>query len=410
MKKVLMIIYFYPPVGSGGFQRTLCYVKYLREFGWEPSVLAVDNSSSFPVRDYSLLKEVPNGIEIQRTRTIEPRAIWYALRKLHIESLCCIPDRFIGWLPFAYYRALRMMKKNDYDVIYTASTPCTSHLVGHLIKKKTGKPWVADFRDEWTQNPFIKYGYIGRKINEWLERKVLLNADKVISVSEPITEGFSKLIKNKNKFETITNGYNKSDFSDYKPMDTFGDKFRITYIGSFYGGYPSGKQYPYHFFRIIAELLKENKINRNDLEIVNVGDKEKIDPEIPKENIDIVGYVPHKEVFKYMENTTILLLVVQTKRGKGTYTGKIFECIASEKPILALVSKNGVAADLIQETNTGVIVDPDDVDGIKKAILDLYQKWENNSLKIKPNWEAIKKYDRRNLTKKLASIFDKFVD
>ncbi len=405
MKKVLMIAYYFPPIGGPGVQRTLGYVRYLREFGWEPLILTVDKSTRCNIKDESLLKEIPEGIKIEQTsHKYFPWGIRAVLHK--------IPDEFSGWLPFTYLKALEIMKKNNYDVIYTTGPPQTAHLIGYLLKKKTGKPLVVDFRDEWTQNPFSKYGFFYRDINQWLEKKVLQSADAIISVSEGITKGLKTLINDeKNKFHTITNGYDGSDFSSYKPKETYSDKFKITYIGSFYGGYPSGSRYPHLFFKIIGELLKENKINKNDLKIVKVGDMERIDPEIPEENIEHVGYVPHNEVFKYLENTAVLLLVVQTKKGMElAYTGKIFEYINSKKPILALVPEEGVAADLIRKTNTGIVVNPDDVEGITKAILDLYNKWKNKDLKIEPNMDIIKEYDRKNLTKKLAQIFDELIN
>ncbi len=405
MKKVLILAYYFPPLGGPGVQRTLGYVKYLKEFGWEPVILTVDESTRFDIKDESLLKEIPEVIKIERTHhKYLPWGIRAALHK--------IPDEFIGWLPSTYFKALEIMKKNDYDVIYTTGPPQTAHLIGYLLKKKTGKPLIVDFRDEWTQNPFNKYSFFYIGVNQWLEKKVLQNADAVVSVSEGITKGLRTLINDKNnKFHTITNGYDESDFNNYKPKDTYGDKFRITYTGSFYGGYPSGSRYPYTFFKIIGDLLKENRINKDDLKIIKIGQEEKLDPTIPEENIDYVGYVPHNEVFKYVKNTTILLLVVQTKnRMELAYTGKIFEYINSEKPILALVPKDGVAVDLIRKTNTGVVVEPDDVDGIKKAILDSYNKWKNNDLKIEPNWNVIKQYERKNLTKKLAQIFDELIN
>jgi len=402
MKKVLIIAYHFPPINDSGTFRTLGYVKYLREFGWNPSVLTCKDSMSF-LKDEHLLEEIPPEVKIERA----PHIFFpWGIRAITNR----IPDGYIGWLPFAYFKALNMMKEEDYNIIYSTSPTPTTHLISYLLKKKTGKSWITDFRDEWTQNPFFKYSSFYKNINQWLEKKVLQHADAVISVSEGITEGLQTLINNdENKFHTITNGYNASDFINYNPKDTYGDKFKITYTGGFSGGYPSGLNYPYHFFKIIGKLLKENKIDNNDLRIVKVGYKEELDPEIPKENICYVGCVPHNEVFRHVENTTILLLVVQTERGKGAYTGKIFEYINSKKPILALVPQDGVAADLIRKTNTGIIVDPNNIEGIKKAILYFYNQWKNNTLKIKPNWEIIKQYERKNLTKKLAQIFDELV-
>lgn len=412
MKKVLMLAYFFPPHGCVGVQRILAYVKYLRVFGWEPTVLTVDESSKYSVLDYSLLKEVPNDIEVQRTRTIEigSRIIHGGLRRLKLTNLFFIPDQFVGWLPFAYFKALELIKKNNYDIIYTTSSPYTSHLIGYLLKKKTGKPWVADFRDEWTQNPFASYTPIDKKINQWLERKVLQNADKVISTSNIMTDRLKTLIDNgKNKFHTITNGYNETDFRMYNSEHKHQEEFRITYTGSFYGGYPSGLQYPYYFFDAVVQLFEEGKISENDFRIVIVGENKDIDPRVPKSIVSNIGQVSHDKVFEYISKTSMLLLFVSKKRGESCIPGKSFEYIRSNKPILALVPINGATSTLIKETNTGIIVEPEDIEGIKNAILKLYHQWKNNKLKMEPNWENIKQYERKNLTKNLASIFDELI-
>jgi glycosyltransferase involved in cell wall biosynthesis len=412
---VLMISYFFPPHGCVGVQRILAYVKYLKKFGWTPSVLTVGKGSSYFLWDYSLLKEVPRDISIHRTKTLEipksiARIVYGGLRKLKLLNLFFIPDQFVGWLPFAYLKALKMIKKNDYDVIYTTSSPYTSHLVGYLLKKKTGKPWVADFRDEWAQNPFLDYTLIDKKINQWLERKILKNADKVISTSKVMTNELKTLIKGKkNKFHTITNGYNEGDFKDYPARETYGNEFRITYMGSFYGGYPSGLQYPHYFFEAIVQLLKEKKISEKEFRIVLIGKNKEIDPRVPKRMVSILGQVPHNKVLKYLAKSSIFLLYVSKKRGNACIPAKIFEYIRASRPILSLIPKKGAAANLIKETNTGIVLEPEGIEEIKTAIMDLYHKWKKRNMKIKPNWKRVIKYERQNLTEKLALIFDSLI-
>lgn len=379
-------------MAGAGVQRPLKFAKYLPEFGWEPIILTVKGREYYE-KDETFLKEIPSYITIKRTKSFE---------NSHIPNTILIPDRKIGWLPFAYHTGLKTIEQYKIDVIYSTSGPYTSHLIGYLLKKKTGLPWIADFRDEWTQHPYIKYKTsFHKKINRWLEKKILLDADEVISVSEPITMGLRNLIEEEdhNKFHTITNGYDKNDFLIEKNNN---DRiFKITYVGSFYG-----LRTPKHFFDAIDLLWAEKKINPNDFKIVFVGTPFHMNHQFPDNLIQSIGYVTHIEALNYMMNSTVLLLVMPNDKAKNAYTGKIFEYIASGKSILALVPKEGVAAELINETKTGLVTDPEDAEQIKNAILYLYTQWHKDNLIIEPRWDLINKYERKILTKNLSSILD----
>jgi len=409
MKKVLIIAYEFPPFGGPGVLRTLNYVKYLREFRWESSVLTVKDlkrKRSFRgvPRDESLLNYIPQGIKIERAQhLLFPWGIRVILHRL--------PDEFIGWVLSAYAKAMNMIRKDDYAVIYTTSPPEANHLVGYLLKKTTNKPWVMDFRDPWTQNKTYFYGFIEGKINKLLENRCLENADAVISVVPCITEDLKTLINyKKDKFYTITNGYDEADFVNYKPKNSYEDKFTISYAGGFHGGHPKGYSYPFYFFEAVLQLLKKKEISHHDLRILLVGEsgEEKINPGIPETMISRIGQIPHEKVFDYISNTSVLLFCINNEI-KYAMSGKIFEYIRANKPILALVLANSPPANLIKETNTGIVIEPDDIEGIKRAILYFYDQWKNKNLKINPNWKTISMYDRKNLTKKLAQIFDELI-
>ncbi len=410
MKKALIIAYEFPPLGGPGVLRTLNYVKYLKGFGWEPSVITVkdlkrERSTRGVPRDESLLRDIPIGTKIERApHLLFPWGIRVILHRL--------PDDFIGWVLFAYAKALDMIRKDNYDLVYTTSPPEANHLVGYLLKKTTNKPWVMDFRDPWTQNKTYHYGFINGKINKSLEKRCLENADAVISVVPRITEDLKTLIDcKKDKFYTIPNGYDEADFVNYKPKNQYGGKFIVSYTGGFHGGYPKGYSYPFYFFEGILQLLKNEEISHEDLKIVLVGEsgEKKIHPGIPETMISRIGQISHEKVFDYISNASVLLFCIN-KEIKYAMSGKIFEYIRANKPILALVLSDSPPANLIKETDTGIAIEPDDVEGIKKAILYFYNQWKNKNLKINPDWEIIRRYDRKNLTKKLAQIFDESIN
>lgn len=403
-----MISYHFPPLSGAGVFRTSKFVKYLPDFGWQPIVLSVKKSKFAPVDDF-LLEEISDIIKVYRTNTIESKIYAGGASYLGINPKWYqIPDIYFGWFPFALQKAKEVVKKEQPSAIYSTSPPVTSHLVAVLLKKKTGLPWVADFRDPWTQNFNLSYPSKTHKIiEERLEHKVAEYADKIISVTEPYRSDFIKKYSDisPEKCVTITNGYDSDDFKNVKVKKS--NKFTIDYVGFFHG-----KQSPIFFLEALRNAIRERETLESDIEVKFVGRKSKEYLNIANKYglnkiVREIGYVSHKEAINYMVDSTCLLLVVGLGKGsKGVFTGKIFEYISSRTPIIATVPIDGVAANLIRETNTGVVVNTDNVDGIKSAILDFYDRWKKGELKIEPDGKIIRKYDRKELTKKLAGLFD----
>ncbi|MCK4996012.1 MAG: glycosyltransferase, partial [Thermoplasmatales archaeon] len=235
MKKVLMISYSFPPIAGGGVFRTLKFVKFLPNFGYDSVVLSV-KKSKFKDFDETLLNAIPSTTNVYRAKNIESKIYRYAGSFFHINyKWYQIPDVFITWLPFALNKAKYIVKKEKPSVIYSTSPPATSHIIAMLLKKKTKLPWVADFRDPWTDNFIIKYPTkFHRKLEEKLEKKVLKLADKVILNTESNKDALLKKYPdiNKEKFIVITNGYDLDDFENIELSKT--NNFTIASVGSFY--------------------------------------------------------------------------------------------------------------------------------------------------------------------------------
>ena len=408
MKKVLMIAYHFPPIAGGGVFRTLKFTKYLPDFNWQPIVLSV-KKSKFSQVDETLLGEIPDAAKVHRTNTVESKIHRWGASFIGINPKWYqIPDAFLGWLPFALLKAKQIIKKEKPDVIYSTSPTVISHLVAMMLKKETDLPWVADFRDPWTQNFNINYPTkIHKKIDGYLEHKVAKYADEIISVTEPIKIDFIKQYKDilPEKCIVITNGYDSDDFKNIKIKKS--DKFTISHIGSFYGNVS-----PAFFLEGVKNAIKERKSLEKDIEILFIGRASKENWGIANEYelgevVREIGYSSHEKAIQYMTDSTCLLLIIGLgKKSRLLFSGKIFEYIASGTSIIATVPTDGVAANLIRETNTGTVVNTDDVDGIKNAILDFHDKWKEGKLKIEPDWDIIEKYSRKELTKKLANVFD----
>jgi glycosyltransferase involved in cell wall biosynthesis len=316
-----------------------------------------------------------------------------------------IPDPFIGWLPFALYKGINILKKEKIDAILSTSMPNTCHLVALSLKKRFKLPWIADFRDSWTQKPSIKYTPSILKLENKMEAAVIRNADRITAINTPICRKLAQKYPDQpsNKFITIPHGFDPHDFLNVKRIPT--KKFTITYTGSFYG-----RRNPKNFLQAIKELVDENKKVKNDIQIQFIGNNEVVKKYMKDYNINSIirtkGFVPHKEIFSILKGSDILLLIIGSgKDSDKISTGKIFEYMGSGTPILALIP-NGVAADIIKSANIGTIVDPENIRNIKTTILEYYEKYKKNNLQIMSNKKTVQQYNVINLTKNFSNILN----
>jgi glycosyltransferase involved in cell wall biosynthesis len=406
MKKVLIIAYHYPPLGGGGVFRTLKFTKYLPKFGYRPYVLTVKNPM-YSTKDLTLIEEIPPEAKVYRTFSLEHRLL-RAPRLLNINlKWFYMPDENIGWLPTAVLAGANLIKKENISVIYATSPVWTSLLIGCFLKRKTKKPLVIDFRDPWTDNLFIKYPTaVHELIERKMEEKVLTQADYVTVVSESIKNSLEERYPYlKSKIATITNGFDPDDFKNLKTYSK-ADKFRITFTGSIYGLLTAKP-----FLFAMKELIEENSELKEKMEALFVGNYGKETPLLVKkfgleENVKLVNYVPHKECLELIMNSQALLLLITTEspRGEGILTGKLFEYLASRKPIIAIAPPNGLAAKIIKSLGVGAVVSPWDVSLIKKTLDTFYEQWKRGELfRAEGN---ISNYSRKFLTQQLAQIFE----
>ena len=445
MKNILIVAYVYPPLGGAGVQRTLKFAKFLKKFGYNVNVLTVNNEKS-TIKDESLKAESTDGIKVFRAmqrenfivntianrnithvKTVKPENKEDIIKKtseitlkskvkrkikkilLNIYRNMYIPDDKISWKKDAVELGLRIIKEEKIDIIYSTSAPYTGHLIACELKQKSNIAWIADFRDQWVTNPFADYTPYAKRKNEKMEKSVIEKANVVISVSKPIIDDFIDRYKNQraDKFKIITNGYDEDDFDDYN-IDRIPPKYIITYNGTLYG-----KISPKNFLIAIDRLIEDKKIKQEELIIRFVGQigkdaQEDITFFLAKYDkvIEFISYLPHKESLKELENSSAALLIVGAFEGsEGVYTGKIFEYIRSGRVVIGIVP-DGVAKDLILDTNTGFCCHPEKIDEIKAVIYKSYGIWKGTQEKLDIHWEKVKKYNRENLTRELMSIIE----
>jgi glycosyltransferase involved in cell wall biosynthesis len=386
--KVLLVTMYFPPAGGGGVQRPLKTATHLPALGIETHVLAPDDPKWLH-RDDELLP--PTQAFVHRARYLGPRARLPA-EELHglagperalaqaklAYRRVLLPDPSVTWLPTAVPTAVRLVKREGIDVVITTSPPVSLNLIGASVKRLTGIPWVADLRDSILSNADRRFDRTAVRTKEKaLERVVRLvarRADAVVTVSEPIADevrGFEPA----GAVRVIPNGCDFDDFAglEYRP----GDRFRITHTGSFFG-----KRSPRPFLSALAASGLEDVVVRFAGGL-RAADREWAEPLGLGERLEVLPHLPHRRALELQRDSeaNLLLLPEAAGRGRVVPSGKIFEYLAAERPILAAVPPDGAAAQLVRETGAGVVVGPEDEKGIREALLGLHARWKAGQLR-----------------------------
>lgn len=426
LKKVLIISYYWPPSGGAGVQRWLKFAKYLPEFGWEPHVYTPSNPEA-PAIDNSLLKEVPKEVVVVKKEIFEPYSFYKKFtgnkgnvnagflsenedsRKKFTEKLSIwirgnffIPDARVMWVKPSVKFLSNYIKENNIKVVVSTGPPHSMHLIAKKLKKKNKIKWIADFRDPWTNIDFYKDLMLSKtadKKHHRLEKSVLQQADKVITIGKTMAEEL-EVIRG-GKVNIITNGYDISDF-DNPTKEVNEDSFIITHVGSI-----NADRNHDIFWKALYQLCDENKEFERKLKLIFVG---KIDYQVQKSikeynftnKIQIISYLPHNEITNYLFNANCLYLPLNnTPNAKGVLSGKFFEYLATNLPILGIGHPNGDAAEIMEETKAGFMVDFNDLEQLKISILAIY----NSSLETnEANHSSRDKYSRKELTKELVKL------
>ncbi|HEX4746059.1 MAG TPA: glycosyltransferase [Gaiellaceae bacterium] len=384
--KVLLVTMYFPPAGGGGVQRSLKLAQYLPALGIETHVLAPDDPK-WVHRDPDL--RVPTQAWIHRARYVGPRARKPAEELAAVDGLeralvqvqvtarrLLLPDASVTWNLTAIPAAVRIARREGIDAVITTSPPPSVHLVGAAVQKATGARWIADLRDPLVANQHRRDDTTAARARqatvEQVAKLVARRADAVTCVSDAIA-GEMVSLGAQGTVRVISNGCDFDDFAglEYRP----GARFRITHTGSFFG-----KRDPRPFLQAFSDANIDavarfvGDFRTSDLEwaeALGLGDR-----------LELVNYAPRAEALRLQRDSEALLLLVPDAdgRGKGVLSGKVFEYIAAGRPILAVVPPDGAAAGLVRETGSGVVVAPDDVDGIRDALLEFHAQFANGGL------------------------------
>ncbi|NLO70280.1 MAG: glycosyltransferase family 4 protein [Porphyromonadaceae bacterium] len=428
MKKVLIITYYWIPSGGAGVQRWVKFVKYLREFGWEPVVYTPENPE-YPSEDYSFEKDIPQNTEVIKTPIWEPYDIyrnltgkkgkrinagfisenkksdWKDKLSIWLRGNFLIPDPRKFWIKPSVKFLTMYIKENQIDAVISTGPPHSMHMIGLGLKKIfPNLIWFADFRDPWTNIDFYKDLNLTRladRIHHKMERKVIQTADNVIVVSNEMVNEFS--LFNPKKITLITNGFDSDDVSD---VNVGPDKhFTLSHIGTL-----NSDRNPKALWKVLKQICENDTDFKERLEIRLIG---KTDFSVLEEiknnglikNLVKVDYLSHNEAIVRQKSSQLLLLLINNSaNAKGILTGKFFEYLASGRPILAIGPTDGDVAKILKETNSGKIIDFEDEAMLKQVILEYYKLYKNGNLKAETR--SIEKYSRKVLTQTLASLLD----
>jgi glycosyltransferase involved in cell wall biosynthesis len=384
--RLLLVSFYFPPAGGGGVPRPLKFAAHLPELGIETHVLAPDDPKWIH-RDDEL--PLPSNALVHRAPYFGPKArkpadelfgtVGLARLSRHARLFTrrvLLPDEDVSWNLTAIPAALRIVRQHQIDVVLTTSPPASVHFVGAAVQKLTGVRWVADLRDSVGAHPHRRTERLAARTKQRAEgavgRLVARRADAIVTVSDQIAQE-ARVLDPKGPVRTIANG---CDFEDFAGLEYHkSDRFRITHTGSFFN-----RRSPRPFLTALA---------RTDLDVVArfAGDFRFSDRAWAEglglgERLEIYPSVSRRRALELQRDSDVLLLLIPEAdgRGAGVLSGKVFEYLAAERPILAAVPPEGAAARLLTEIGSAAVVAPDDIDGLERALVALESRWRRGTL------------------------------
>lgn len=399
-KRLLVLAYYFPPMGMSGVQRVAKLVKYLPQFGWDPVVITVHPGAYFAFDD-ALEQEVRDaGVEVIRTSSLDPtqpggrrtvrlggnRNSWLT----RISPWIFVPDNKRGWAPFARAAARHEHAKLPFDAIFSSAPPYTSHLVARDLGTTWGIPWWVDFRDDWLENPRHVYPtrfhktYAAR-----LESRVLREAHHVSAINSVIAHALR--IRSDREVEVVPQGFDPADFIPQTPAAN--RVCTLLYAGVFYDA-----QHP----KPLLQSVKSLTIKLKFIGLLPEDFWYWVDRFGVRDRVEVVGYVPHREAVREMQSADVLWMMVGHRKGaEQISTGKLYDYMGTGKPILGLVPPQGAAADALRAYGASWVVDSRDEAGIEAHLAYVVGLWSRNALPT-PDPAFIQAHNRIELARNVA--------
>jgi glycosyltransferase involved in cell wall biosynthesis len=425
-KRVLIITYYWPPSGGSGVQRWLKFAKYLPEAGWEPVIFTPENPD-FDLQDETLLKEVSPNLEVIRFPIWEPYQLFAKLKKkgkshpgrileqpkkgflekiaIWLRANILVPDPRIFWVKPSVQFLSQLLKEGQFQAIITTGPPHSLHLIGQQLKQKYGTPWLADFRDPWSQWEFLDtlpmLPFI-RSRHEALERKVLQQADGVVTISPTFQRDLERL--SGKKIDLITNGYDPADIpQDFAPRPKVANRLHLVYTGII-----DAIRNP---LPLIQALKAEFEATGEEVSWTFVGKvSEQVQQQVQADSwlrahIQFAGYVSHQEVFDfYAQADALVLILTDTKNAKGNIPGKLFEYLATGLPVLALGDPKGDSSEILSQAGAGSVLGHGNLKEMRTKLRELFE-----STSSKQALGSLEDYSRKTGSKQVAELLNRVI-
>lgn len=419
-KRLLIISYYWPPTGGSGVQRWVKFSKYLPEHGWQPVIYTPENPERLAY-DESLLADIPECAEVIRRRIVEPYGLYRKLfgrsggevnplnssgkslkSKLSrvVRGNLFIPDPRVSWVRGSVRFLKKYLREHPVDAVVTTGPPQSMHLIGRGLKRSLGLPWIADFRDPWTRMFYYKHLCLSKfadRKHHRLEQGVLDEADLVLAVSPPVRDDFQA--QTRTPVHLITNGYDEDDFPVREPGSRKDGKFRIVHTGLF-----AADGNPLKLWDALARRCREDEDFAQRLEIRLAGKTDAPVLEAIRERglgaqlVDL-GYLPHSRVVQEQQDADLLILPLRHEpEYDKVLPGKIFEYIASGRPVLGIGQEDGAAAAILRDSGAGRMYDWDREDKFLE-----FMDMDHEAA------EGAARYSRKALTRQLVEELESLV-
>jgi hypothetical protein len=422
MRKVLIIGYPWPYLN--GSKRVMGLARHLPKFGWEPVLLSapLDEISGSNVRiietDYcgfmgswvrlfglNSNKDLGSQLKVRHknTHTRTKAQLRYCFTLL--KEIMAYPDEHRGWYRFAVKDGEEVIRNEHIDAIIS-TWPLTSHIVAHHLKRNYKIPWIADLADLWSQNSAYAFGKFRRKIDENLEKRMLVLADILTTSSQPLAERL-RFLHNRSSVPDILIGFETDDSDEEKVNLT--SEFTITYTGILY----KAKREPSKFFCALSDLISENALSKDHIQVRFYGPQaDWAQHDIAKYKLAGVvrqhGTVPLSECLRKQKESQLLLqLNWNDPAEKGVFSGKLLDYLIARRPILAAggAGYDEVVKEILAKTKSGVYAPK--IEEIKHYLIEAYTEYKSKGeVKYNGIWEEVQKYSNENMAIKFASLLD----
>jgi glycosyltransferase involved in cell wall biosynthesis len=408
-RKLLMITFYYPPSNSSsGGLRPLKFSKYLREFGWDSTVLTV-RESCHDSTDNALLQDIPPWVGVHRTRCFDAKKA-FGIRGSY-PAFLAVPDRYVSWLPFGVRRAVRAVRCEHIDALFSTSPIPTAHLIALVAKLKTRVPWVADFRDPWVETEGSEVrGRFRQSVELWLEGQVVRHADRILVTTVESTEYFCGRYGDaiSRKIHAVYNGYDEDDFSVLTTPDTTEERFTIVHTGLLDPNYRN----PEPFLRAVRQCIDRGALPPS-VSIRLIGGSAYATSQTVVEllaDLHLQNVVrteqrlPYAQALAALAGASALLLLQGGDDTRISIPAKAFEYLRVGRPTLTLAPNDSATARLMRQFAGSFVADPNDPKDIAEKLSAIFLAWSGGARVVDRSQDDVSRYSRRAAAAELAKI------